>query len=85
MKNLVKESGRYRDDEGAVDIGLNGIFKEFCINAGKELIKRKECTYIDRINSDSTIWKISLGERKSDVLYNECIKENKLPLAATGV
>ena len=41
-------------------------------------IKRKDyAPYIDRI-SDSTIWKISLGERKSDVLYNECIKENEI-------
>jgi 5-methylcytosine-specific restriction protein B len=70
------------DDEGAVGYRLeNGIFKEFCINAGKELIKRKDnAPYIDRINSDSTIWKISLGERKSDVLYNECIKENEIAI-----
>ncbi len=59
----------------------NGVFKEFCINAGKELIKRKEnAPYIDRIGSDSTIWKISLGERKIDTVYNECIQKNEIAI-----
>ncbi|WP_326908691.1 AAA family ATPase [Sedimentibacter sp. MB31-C6] len=53
----------------------NGIFKDLCINAEKELIKRENnAKYIDMINSNSSIWKISLGERKSDATYNECIR-----------
>lgn len=70
------------EGEGEVGYKLeNGIFKEFCMNAGKELIKRKEnAKYIDEIGSDSTIWKISLGERKSDTLYNECIQKNELAI-----
>lgn len=70
------------EGEGEVGYKLeNGIFKEFCMNAGKELIKRKEnAKYIDEISSDSTIWKISLGERKSDTLYNECIQKNEIAI-----
>jgi len=70
------------DDENGVGYKLeNGIFKEFCINAGKELIKRKETAlYIDRISSDSAVWKISLGERKMDALYKECIKNNEIAI-----
>jgi len=60
----------------------NGIFKEFCINAEKELIKRKEnAAYIEQISSDSTIWKISLGEKKkSDAIYNECLQKNEIAI-----
>lgn len=69
-------------DDGGVGYKLeNGLFKEFCINAGKELIKSKDnALYVDRINSDSTIWKISLGERKSDALYNECLQKNEIAI-----
>jgi len=59
----------------------NGIFKEFCLNAEKELIKRKEnAAYVEQISSDSTIWKISLGEKKSDVVYNECLQKNEIAI-----
>lgn len=59
----------------------DGIFKEFCINAEKELIKRKEnAAYVEQISSDSTIWKISLGEKKSDVVYNECLLKNEIAI-----
>jgi len=70
------------DDDSGVGYKLeNGLFKEFSINAGKELIKRKDnALYVDRINSDSTIWKISLGERKSDILYNECLQKNEIAI-----
>lgn len=69
-------------EEGDVGYRLeNGIFKEFCMNAGKELIKRKEnAPYIDRIGSDSVIWKISLGERKSDALYKECLEKGEIAI-----
>lgn len=68
----------YLNDDGSGKIGYkleNGVFKEHCINAGKELIKRQNnAKYIDMINSESAIWKVSLGERKSDEIYNECIR-----------
>ena len=59
----------------------NGIFKELCINAEKELIKNKNnAKYIDMINTGSSIWKVSLGERKSDEVYNECILEEDIAI-----
>ena len=64
------------DEAGNIVYKLeNGLFKEHCINAEKELIKRQNnAKYIDMIHSESTIWKVSLGERKSDEIYDECIK-----------
>lgn len=59
----------------------NGLFKEHCINAEKELIKRKDnAEYVDMIHSGSAIWKVSLGERKSDDIFNECIKNNDIAI-----
>ena len=69
-------------DGGKVGYRLeNGLFKELCINAEKELIKRKNnATYVDMIHSESVIWKISLGERKSDEIFNECIRTNDIAI-----
>jgi len=59
----------------------NGLFKEFCINAEKEIIKRKEnAEYVDMIHSESRIWKISLGERKLDDIFNECINVGEIAI-----
>jgi 5-methylcytosine-specific restriction protein B len=70
------------DEEKSVAYRLeNGVFKDFCTNASKEQIRQHEnLPYIDRINSDSIIWKLSLGERKSDTLYNECMKSNEIAI-----
>ncbi len=69
------------NDEGVGYKLENGLFKEFCINAEKELIKRaNNALYVDQINSDSNIWKISLGERKSDDVYNECLQKNEIAI-----
>lgn len=70
------------DDAGKVGYKLeNGLFKELCINAEKELIKRQNNSkYVDMIHSESSIWKISLGERKSDEIFNECIKEGDIAI-----
>lgn len=70
------------EEDGNVAYHLeNGVFKEFCVNAGKEIIKRKEnANCIDKIGSGSIIWKLSLGERKSDTLYNECIQKNEIAI-----
>ncbi len=69
-------------DQGKVGYKIeNGIFKEHCINAEKELIRNKENSqYINRINADSTIWKVSLGERKNEDLYNKCIKQHEIAI-----
>lgn len=71
-------------DDGESKIGYkleNGLFKEMCINAEKELIKRQDTAeYVDRIHSDSSIWKISLGERNSDEVYNECIETSDIAI-----
>lgn len=72
------------NDEDGSKIGYrleNGIFKEHCINAEKELIKRKNnATYIDMIHSESAIWKVSLGERKLDQIFDECIKSGDIAI-----
>lgn len=70
------------DEEKDVAFRLeNGVFKDFCTNASKELIRQHEnLPYIDRISSDSVIWKLSLGERKSDVLYKECLKSSEIAI-----
>lgn len=69
-------------DGGKVGYRLeNGLFKEFCINAEKELIKRKEnAAYVDMIHSESIVWKISLGERKSDTIFEECVKTGDIAI-----
>lgn len=46
----------------------------------REIKRIENAQYIDRIGSNSTIWKISLGERKSDVVYNECIEKNQIAI-----
>ncbi|HHV26900.1 MAG TPA: AAA domain-containing protein [Tissierellia bacterium] len=57
----------------------NGIFKEHSINAEKELIKKKDnYEYVDMINSESEIWKVSLGGRNENTIYDECIKNNDI-------
>jgi 5-methylcytosine-specific restriction protein B len=59
----------------------NGLFKELCINAEKEMIKRRDnAKYVDMIHSESNIWKVSLGERKSDDVFNECIKTGDIAI-----
>ncbi len=70
------------DDSGKVGYKLeNGLFKELCINAEKELIKRQNnAEYVDMIHSESNIWKVSLGERKSDDVFNECIKSGDIAI-----
>lgn len=70
------------DEAGKVGYKLeNGLFKELCINAEKEFIKRKSnAKYVDMIHSESSIWKVSLGERKSDDIYNECIKDGDIAI-----
>ncbi len=70
------------EDGGKVGYQLsNGLFKELCINAEKEMIKRKNnAAYVDMIHSGSAIWKVSLGERKSDDVFNECIKTNDIAI-----
>jgi len=70
------------EDGGKVGYRLvNGLFKELCINAEKELIKRKNnAVYVDMIHSESAIWKISLGERKSDTIFDECIKTRDIAI-----
>lgn len=70
------------DEAGKVGYKLeNGLFKEHCINAEKELIKRQNnAKYIDMIHSDSSIWKVSLGERKFDDVYDECIKTEDIAI-----
>jgi 5-methylcytosine-specific restriction protein B len=70
------------DEEKDVAFRLeNGVFKDFCTNASKELIRQHENSpYIDRISSDSVIWKLSLGERKSDALYKECLKSSEIAI-----
>lgn len=70
------------DETGKIGYKLeNGLFKELCINAEKELIKRQNnAKYVDMINSGSNIWKISLGERKSDEIFNECIKKSDIAI-----
>lgn len=70
------------DGVGKVGYKLeNGIFKELCINAEKELIKRQNnAEYVDMLHSESNIWKVSLGERKSDKIFNECIKEGDIAI-----
>ncbi len=72
------------NDEDGSNIGYrleNGLFKEHCINSEKELIKRKNnATYVDMIRSESSIWKISLGERKSDEIFDECIRTNDIAI-----
>lgn len=63
------------DDTDKIGYKLeNGIFKELCINAEKELIKRQDNnSYIDMIDSGSSIWKVSLGKRNDVQTYKECI------------
>ncbi len=70
------------DETGKVGYKLeNGLFKELCINAEKELIKRKNnAEYVDMIHSESNIWKVSLGERKSDDIFNECIRTGDIAI-----
>ncbi|MCD5410497.1 MAG: AAA family ATPase [Clostridiales bacterium] len=59
----------------------NGLFKELCINAEKEFIKNlSNQSYVDMIHADSSIWKVSLGERKSDEIYDECIEGNDIAI-----
>ncbi|NLW52726.1 MAG: AAA domain-containing protein [Tissierellia bacterium] len=59
----------------------NGIFKDLCISAEKELLKRdNNADYVDMITSGSRVWKVSLGERKSDAIFNECIKEDDITI-----
>lgn len=70
------------DTEGKLGYKLeNGIFKEHCINAEKELIKRKDnAKYIDKISSKSRIWKVSLGERSEKEVYTKCINSNDIAI-----
>lgn len=70
------------DKTGEVGYKLeNGLFKEMCINAEKELIKRQSnAKYVDMINSGSSIWKVSLGERKNDDIFTSCIKEGDIAI-----
>ena len=70
------------DEAGNVAYKLeNGLFKELCINAEKELIKRRNnAEYVDMIHSGSNIWKVSLGERKSDEVFEECIREGDIAI-----
>ncbi len=59
----------------------NGLFKELCINAEKEFLKNiNNVDYVDMIHSESKIWKMSLGERKSNTLFNECIRVNDIAI-----
>ncbi|ERJ11904.1 AAA family ATPase [Haloplasma contractile] len=59
----------------------NGVFKEHSINAGKEIIKNQNnAHYVDMINSDSTVWKISLGKRNDNSIYQECIYTNQIAI-----
>ncbi|MDO9492568.1 AAA family ATPase, partial [Acetobacterium sp.] len=71
------------DDDGS-KVGYrleNGLFKELCINAEKELIKNKDnAKYVDLIHSESTIWNIFLGERKSDSIFEECMKTSDIAI-----
>lgn len=69
-------------DVGKVGYKLeNGMFKELCINAEKELIKRQNnAEYVDMIHSESNIWKVSLGERKSNDVFNECIRSGDIAI-----
>ena len=60
----------------------NGVFKEHCLNAEKEILKRNDnADYIDLINSNSAIWKVSLGERYNDHIFNECIKSEDIAIS----
>lgn len=70
------------DQAGEIGYKLeNGLFKEICINAEKELIKREDnAKYIDMINSGTSIWKVSLGERKNDDIFDQCIKEGDIAI-----
>lgn len=70
------------DDAGKVGYKLeNGLFKELCTNAEKELIKRQNnAQYVDMIHSESNIWKVSLGERKADDVFNECIESKDIAI-----
>ncbi len=72
------------NEDGANKLGYkleNGVFKELCMNAEKELIKRDDnFQYVDMINLESRIWKVSLGERKTDSVFNECIKKDDIAI-----
>ncbi|MDW7670344.1 MAG: AAA family ATPase [Bacillota bacterium] len=59
----------------------NGLFKEHCLNAEKELIKRhSNVGYVEMIRAESEIWKVSLGDRKDNSVFNECIRDNHIAI-----
>lgn len=70
------------DEAGKVGYKLeNGLFKDHCINAEKELIKKQNnAKYIDMIHSESAVWKVSLGERQDDHVFNECLQSNDIAI-----
>lgn len=72
------------DDTGAGKVGYkleNGLFKEFCINAEKEILRKQDnASYIEMIGSQSVVWKVSLGERRDDKIFNECIASNDIAI-----
>ena len=70
------------EEDGKVGYRLeNGLFKEHCLNAEKELIKRHSNeSYVEMIRADSAIWKVSLGDRKDNSVFRECIRENHIAI-----
>ncbi|WP_283410045.1 AAA family ATPase [Anoxynatronum buryatiense] len=59
----------------------NGLFKEHCMNAEKELIKRESNVgYVEKIRAGSAVWKVSLGDRKDTSVYNECLQDNHIAI-----
>lgn len=70
------------DKNGGVGYKLeDGLFKESCMNAEKELIKREDnAQYVDMINSRSKIWSISFDESNNKKLFSEFIKEGEIAL-----
>lgn len=69
------------DNENVGYVRHDGIFKEHSLNAEKEFLKSEEnAQYIDKINQGSSIWKMSLGERYDDYIYDECIERNEIAI-----
>ncbi len=73
------------ESESKLDYTIeDGIFKKLCINASLEKVKsgeenkKKELNY--STTNNSRVWKISLGERNKDSLFNECIKNNEIAI-----
>ena len=71
-------------EQGGTELGYrleDGLFKSFAIEASKQMLVRKdEGEYLSQISNQSQVWKLSLGQRNSNTLYDDCVRNNEIAI-----